>query len=240
MIRPTITSFTLSPYQTNCFVITPEAPRPGAPCWIIDCGFEPDEMFDWIESQQLKPVAILLTHSHLDHIAGVDQALSRFPTSGGRLPLYIHEAETNFCSDAMLNLSALIGMPVTCTEPDHYLKNGDQLTLGPPTIDPSTINRAPSHQPHAQTWRVLHTPGHSPGGVAYIHDQSKQAIVGDTLFLDSIGRFDFPTSNPDHLRHTIQHVMMSLPDDMTIYPGHGPKTTIGRERRHNPYVRGGF
>lgn len=229
MSSPHIQPFTLGPYQTNCFVITPGpgTPRPNMPCWIVDCGFEPEEMFDRIEAQQLKPVAILLTHSHLDHIAGVDQALSRFPSQdGGRLPLYIHEAEANFCSDAMLNLSALIGMPVTCTEPDHYLKNGDTLSLDAP--------------PYAQTWRVLHTPGHSPGGVAYIHDHSKQAIVGDTLFLDSIGRFDFPTSNPDHLRHTIKHVMMSLPDDMTIYPGHGPKTTIGRERRLNPYVRGGF
>jgi hydroxyacylglutathione hydrolase len=228
MTVPHIQPFTLGPYQTNCFVITPDAPQPQMPCWIIDCGFEPEEMFDWIESQQLRPAAILLTHSHLDHIAGVDQALSRFSTSGGgaRLPLYIHDAEANFCSDAMLNLSALIGMPVTCTEPNHYLKDGDTLNLDGP--------------PHAQTWRVLHTPGHSPGGIAYIHDQSKQAIVGDTLFHDSIGRFDFPTSNADHLRHTIQHVMMSLPDDMTIYPGHGPKTTIGRERRHNPYVRGGF
>jgi glyoxylase-like metal-dependent hydrolase (beta-lactamase superfamily II) len=175
-------------------------------------------MLDWIEEQGLHPKAILLTHSHLDHIAGVDQALNRF----GRLPLYIHEAEAGFCSEATMNLSALIGMQVTCTEPDHYLKGGDTLTL------------------NSTAWRVLHTPGHSPGGVCFIHDESKQAIVGDTLFAGSIGRFDFPTSNPDHLRHSIQKVLMALPNNMTIHPGHGPKTTIGQERRTNPYVTGGF
>jgi hydroxyacylglutathione hydrolase len=219
MASPTITPFVLGDYQTNCFVVTASRAASGevGACWIVDCGLEPDEMFEWIDRNNLKPAAILLTHSHLDHIAGVDQALSRF----GKLPLYIHEAEADFCSDPMLNLSALIGMPVTCTEPNHYLKNGDTLRLGD------------------SSWRVLHTPGHSPGGACFIHDESKQAIVGDTLFAGSIGRFDFPTSDPDALRNTIQNVLMKLPDDMTIYPGHGPKTTIGRERRTNPYVVGG-
>jgi glyoxylase-like metal-dependent hydrolase (beta-lactamase superfamily II) len=73
-----------------------------------------------------------------------------------------------------------------------------------------------------------------------VHDESRQAIVGDTLFAGSIGRSDFPTSNPDDLRRSIQEVLMTLPDDLTIYPGHGPSTTIGRERRTNPFVLGGF
>ena len=81
---------------------------------------------------------------------------------------------------------------------------------------------------------------HSPGGVLFVHDESKQAIVGDTLFAGSIGRFDFPTSDPDIFRRTIRDVLMSLPDDMTIYPGHGPSTTIGQERATNPFVLGGF
>lgn len=214
MAGPLITTFTLGPYETNCFVVTAGA----ADCWIVDCGFDPDEMLDWISDQNLKPAAILLTHAHVDHIAGVDRALGRF----GRLPVHIHEAESDFCSTPMLNLSEFSGFPVTCTEPDHYLKDGDRLQL----------NGTP--------WRVLHTPGHSPGGACFVNDESKQAIVGDTLFADSIGRFDFPTSNVDDLRHSIKNVLMSLPDDMTIYPGHGPKTTIGRERRTNPYVLGGF
>lgn len=215
MPAPTITPFVLGDYQTNCLVVHVDG---SSSCWIVDCGLEPDEMLDWIADRKLQPQAVLLTHSHLDHIAGVDRALTRF----GKLPLFIHEAETGFCSDATMNLSALIGMPVTCTEPDHYLKDGETLDLA------------------GTTWRVLHTPGHSPGGACFVHDESKQALVGDTLFAGSIGRFDFPTSDPDKLRHSIHAVLMKLPDDMTIYPGHGPKTTIGRERRMNPFVVGGF
>jgi len=86
----------------------------------------------------------------------------------------------------------------------------------------------------------VHAPGHSPGCVLFIHDESNQAIVGDTLFAGSIGRIDFPTSSPADMRRTISETMMALPDDMTIHPGHGPATTIGRERQSNPFVVGGF
>lgn len=212
---PTIHTFVLGDYQTNCFVVT----VPGtADCWIVDCGFEPDDMLDWIEQQQLRPIALLLTHAHSDHMAGIDAAMSRF----GPMPLYIHEAEAEWCSNPMLNLSGLIGRPVTATQPDHLLKGGETLEL------------AGTH------WRVLHTPGHSPGGVCYVNDESRQALVGDVLFAGSIGRVDFPTSNPAAMRRTLQEVMMNLPDDLTIYPGHGPATTIGRERRSNPYIIGRF
>ncbi|MHC4415164.1 MAG: MBL fold metallo-hydrolase [Planctomycetota bacterium] len=212
---PRIETFVLGEFQTNCYVVTP----PGrAECWIVDCGFEPDPMLDHISRRGLTPVALLLTHTHPDHIAGVDAALGRF----GPLPLYVHEAEAGYCSDATLNLSALMGMPVTVTEPDHTLRGGGTLELD------------------GLLWRVVHAPGHSPGGVLYVHDESKQAIVGDTLFAGSIGRMDFPSSDPAALRLTISEVLMGLPDDMTIYPGHGEVTTIGRERTTNPFVVYGF
>lgn len=214
---PVITTFTLGPYETNCFVVTPGPPTSGVNCWIVDCGIDPDEMLDWIEEQRLKPTALLLTHTHLDHMAGVDRAMSRL----GDMPLYLHEKESGFCSNPMLNLSSLIGMPTTCKEPTRLLGDGETLRL-----DDSE-------------WRVLHTPGHSPGGACFIHDASKQAIVGDAIFAGSIGRHDFPTSDVRDLRKSIQKIM-TLPDDMTIHPGHGPKTTIGEERRSNPYVVNGF
>ncbi len=212
---PLITTFVLGEYQTNCQVVTTVA---GSDCWIVDCGFEPEPMLDHIAEHALTPVAILLTHTHPDHIAGVDRALARF----GRLPLYVHRAEAGYCSDPMLNLSALMGQPITVTEPDHLLEDGQTLDLGP------------------TRWRVVHSPGHSPGGVLFVHDESRQAIVGDTLFAGSIGRIDFPSSDPEAFRRTIHEVVMSLPDDMTIYPGHGPRTTIGHERTTNPFVIEGF
>lgn len=216
-MAPHIDTCVLGEYQTNCFIVTvpgaAPAPSGGTPCWIVDCGLDPEPMLDAIEARALVPQEILLTHSHLDHIAGVDAALSRF----GPLPISIHEAEAGFCSDAMLNLSAMIGMPVTCTEPDRTLKDGDQIDLG------------------GTTWRVVHAPGHSPGCALFIHDASKQAIVGDTLFAGSMGRVDFPTSDPAAMQRTLA-MMMTLPDDLHIHPGHGPATTIGTERRSNPYV----
>jgi len=212
MTKPTIHSFVLGDYQTNCFVITvAEEPE----CWIVDCGFEPQSMLDWIEQEKLTPKALLLTHAHSDHMAGIDQAISRF----GSMPIYGHEAEKQWCSEPMLNLSGMIGRPVTSTPPTNLLSGGETLQL------------------HGTNWRVLHTPGHSPGGVCYVHDESQQAIVGDTLFAGSMGRVDFPTSNPADMQHSLMNVLMALPDDMTVHPGHGPSTTIGRERATNPFLQ---
>jgi glyoxylase-like metal-dependent hydrolase (beta-lactamase superfamily II) len=213
--QPTITSFVLGDFQTNCFVVTvPDSPR----CWIVDCGYEPDPMLDYVRDTGLEPIAMLLTHCHSDHIAGIDAALGRF----GPLPIHVHRAELGWCSDPLLNMSAMLGVRVQVTEPDEVLEDGQTLEL------------------EGTTWRVVHAPGHSPGSVLFVHDESSQAIVGDTLFAGSIGRFDFPTSVAADLRRTILDVLMTLPDDMTIYPGHGPATTIGAERSSNPFVLHGF
>ena len=229
MSHPQVTTFVLGGYMTNCYVVTPgdvtldDSPDEAAqktadrPCWIFDCGIEPGEMLQWIERQNLTPQAIYLTHAHLDHIAGIDQALARF----GSIPLAIHRAEAGFCSDPSLNLSAFIGMPTTATEPNQYLDDGQALNIA------------------GDPWRVMHTPGHSPGGVCFVNDAAKVAIVGDTLFAGSIGRFDFPTSDPDALKRSLTRILQ-MDDDFTIYPGHGPNTTIGRERATNPYVIHGF
>ena len=210
---PQIKTFVLGEFQTNCFVVS----LPGeSEAWIVDCGFEPGRMLDWIEQEGLKPSAMLLTHAHPDHIAGVDEALSRL----GPMPISVHEAETGFCSDPILNLSAVMGMPVSVTEPDQHLRDGDTLTLG------------------GETWRVVHTPGHSPGGVCLYQPEHQLAIVGDTLFAGSIGRHDFPTSDGPTLMRSIHEQLMTLPDDTRALPGHGPETTIGNERASNPFLQG--
>lgn len=215
---PNIETFVLGDYQTNCFVVTPGPPAAGTPCWLVDCGFDSRAMLDFVRRHELDARALLLTHCHPDHIAGVDEAL----TVLGRLPIYAHRAEAEWNSDPMLNMSSMIGIPISVTAPDHLLDGGETLDLA------------------GTSWRVVHTPGHSPGGVCFIHDASKQAIVGDTLFAGSIGRIDFPNSDPDAMRRTIQDVIMQWPDDMAVLPGHGPATTVGDERRRNPFVVQGF
>lgn len=212
---PNIETFVLGDYQTNCFIVS----VPGhAECWIVDCGIEPRAMLDAVEARSLTPTALLLTHAHLDHMSGVDEAMARF----GDIPLYLHREEEAWCADPLLNLSALSGRPTTCRNATDLLDGGERLSLA------------------GTEWEVIHAPGHSPGSVVYLHRPSLQAIVGDTLFAGSIGRFDFPSSDAKALRHTILETMMGLDDDLVIHPGHGPSTTIGTERASNPYVNGGF
>jgi glyoxylase-like metal-dependent hydrolase (beta-lactamase superfamily II) len=121
-----------------------------------------------------------------------------------------------------LNLSEFGVMPITVSSPDGEINPGDELCLGD------------------SIWRVIHTPGHSPGSICFVNDKTNIAIVGDTLFAGSIGRHDFPTSNVEDLRHSITQVLMELPDEMQIYPGHGPSSTIGHERKTNPFILQGF
>ena len=208
-----ITTFALGDYQTNCHIVTCDDD-----CWVVDCGYEPERLIAHLQEYDLHPTAILLTHCHADPIAGLDQLRSTI----GNVPMFCHASESSWNQNPILNLSGLGGQPVTAAPVQGYLEPGQDLTLGD------------SH------WRILHAPGHSPGSICFVHDESDQAIVGDTLFAGSIGRYDFPTSNVEDLRHTIREVLMRLPDSMMIYPGHGPTSTIGVERKTNPFVVQGF
>jgi glyoxylase-like metal-dependent hydrolase (beta-lactamase superfamily II) len=161
------------------------------------------------------PQAILLTHAHVDHIAGINKVIGVYPN----LPVLLHEAEREWLGNPMLNLSGLSGQDVTAHGPDRLLKDNDVLTL------------------EGMEWTVLHTPGHSPGSVTFYHAPSHTAIAGDALFAGSIGRTDFPGSDHATLERSIRKRLYTLPDETTVYPGHGPKTTVGREKRSNPYVR---
>lgn len=209
---PVIETFTLGPFATNCYLIS--AP-PASDCWIIDASFEPQAILRRIAAQGLRPQGIILTHAHIDHIAGLGELRAALPG----VPVYQHAAEREWLEDPALNLSLAMGEPFAAAPASAFLEHDQELELAGPR------------------WRVLHTPGHSPGGLTLLCPHAGVALVGDTLFAGSVGRFDFPTSSKAHLERSIRDVLYTLPDDTKVYPGHGPPTTIGREKKSNPFVR---
>ncbi len=207
-----IESFTLGPWGTNCYLVHTGA---GGDAWIVDASFGPSPIARRVEELGLAVKAIVLTHAHVDHIAGLTELRTKFPAA----EVLIHHDEADWLNNPMLNLSEGAGIPVTSSPPDRTLDDGETLTLGD------------------YEFTVLYTPGHSPGGVALHCAGANVAIVGDTLFAGSIGRSDFPTSDPDALFDSILRVLYALPDETIVLPGHGPRTTIGQEKQSNPFVR---
>lgn len=205
----TIQTFTLGQWQTNCYVLSA-----GQACWIIDAGFAPEPMLDAIEQQRLSVEKVVLTHAHLDHIAGLHAVRHRYPD----VPILVHADEQEFLTDTRLNLSDAMIDPIVAPEATSLLNHGEQIELNGVAFD------------------IRHTPGHSPGGISLIQQEAQIAIVGDTLFAGSIGRFDFPTSDGPTLMQSIDAQLMVLPDQFRVLPGHGPETTIGHERVTNPYL----
>lgn len=219
---PEIACFTLGPFATNCYVVS--FPKDGSAgsadsagrraCWIVDASFGPGAMIEHIRSRGLRPEMLILTHAHADHIAGVEEVRRAFPG----VPVAIHRAEADFLADPVLNLSAGFPPTIRCGPAERLLEGGETLMLG------------------GEGFRVLHTPGHSPGGITLVHDVSGTALVGDTLFAGSVGRVDFPTSRAPDLVRSVREVLYRLADSTRVLPGHGPATTIGREKRSNPFV----
>ncbi|MCG3127937.1 MAG: Hydroxyacylglutathione hydrolase GloC [Phycisphaerae bacterium] len=184
-----------------------------ADCWMVDPGFppSPERLLHAVATRGLKPVMILLTHCHPDHIAGVGPIRSALPS----LPIVAPRGEEHMLTDATANLSAALGFPIVTPAADRLLAAGDTLTLG------------------ESRWDSLDVAGHSPAGLAYYCRAAGLVISGDALFAGSIGRYDFPGCSRDRLLHNIVHNLLTLPDETTLYPGHGPASTIGHERTHN-------
>ncbi|MHC4975617.1 MAG: MBL fold metallo-hydrolase [Planctomycetota bacterium] len=205
----------LGPFETNCYLV-----RVGegseARAWLVDAGFAPSALLAMADDAGVVPEAVVLTHAHADHIGGLAEVRARYP----EIPIWIHEAEREWLTDPELNLSALHGVPLVMPEATRLLRDGEVLELGGVRFD------------------VLHTPGHSPGGITLHAPEHAVALVGDTLFEGSIGRFDFPTSDERALFSSIRDVLYALGDETRVLPGHMGETTIGREKRTNPFVRG--
>lgn len=200
-------------FEENCYVVFREA---STACVVVDPGLEPDRIIETIESAGLEPAAILLTHGHADHIAGNAGLLERWPD----LPLIIGEGDAAKLLDPVANLSEGFGLGFTSPPATGTVREGDTLHYA--RID----------------FEVLETPGHSSGHVVYVARDSEQVLIlgGDVLFAGSVGRTDFPDSDPAALFHSIREKLYKLPDESLVLPGHGPSTTIGREKRTNPFV----
>ena len=191
--------------------------RPDRPdCLVVDPGFEPEAIIDWIEACRLEPRAILLTHGHADHIAGNAFLKARW----ANLPVLIGRGDAQKLTDPTTNLSAPFGLALTSPPADQLLHDGERLDLAGCEIE------------------VREIPGHSTGHVVFLLGGESPPVVfgGDVLFREGIGRTDFPDGSFEALAAGIRRHLYPLPPATIVFPGHGDPTTVAHERQHNPFV----
>ena len=208
--------FPSPPFDENTFLLAcPETRQAVA----IDPGEGTAALIARVRAERLDLSAILLTHAHIDHITGVQRVRDRF----GPLPIHLHPAD-RFLYDGVVQQGLMFGLRVEPQPPpDHELVSGQEIGVGRLRL------------------RVHETPGHSPGGVVFevtAADGATHLIAGDTLFAGSIGRTDLPGGDYQMLIHSIRTVLLAFDDNVPVYPGHYGNTTIGYERRTNPFLQG--
>ena len=194
---------------TNCYIVYCETSHEAA---IVDPGGNAAEIMRLVRREKLLVKYIINTHGHADHIMG----LAEVKAATGA-PVLIHEADDEMLTNGELNLSGFMGPKISVAAADQTLVAGDIIEFG-------TVKLT-----------VRHTPGHTPGGICLVGDGI--VLSGDTLFAESIGRTDFPGGSYQQLIDSIQEQLMTLPDDTKVFPGHGPDTTIGWERKMNSFIQ---
>ena len=205
-----IDRFVIGPVGTNCYIVRNEDTDE---CFVTDPAACPPELVGHIRKEGLNVKAVLLTHGHFDHIMGLDDFLKEFP-----VPVYAFSEEKPLLESAELNSSlGMFGSPYTFSGAE-YVSDGQILHIARFEI------------------RVIHTPGHTAGGCCYYIPAENVLISGDTLFRASVGRTDLPTGSMGDLVRSVREKLFVLPEETKVYPGHMEETTIGYEKKYNPFV----
>lgn len=204
----------VSPFETNCYIaacpprsLGDESTRDAL---IIDPGDEAHLISDAVYGCDVSVIGIVNTHGHADHIGSNAALKGEFGC-----PIMIHEMDAPLLIDSQANLSASLGLGMVSPPADRLLREGDEIAVGGLIL------------------RVIHTPGHTPGGICLFGEGV--LFSGDTLFMDGVGRTDLPGGSQEQLMNSIEIKLLVLPEDTVVYPGHGPSTTIGREKLENPW-----
>ena len=203
----------VSPLEVNCYIVWDEDTLEAA---VIDPGADGEYIITTINNLGVNPICIINTHGHVDHIGANADVKAAFPEA----QLMVHRLDFVLLRNAMNSFIAPMVGAKESPDPDVFLNEGDVITVG------------------SIAFKVLHTPGHTPGSICLYCKEEKVVFTGDTLFAGSVGRVDLPYSEPEKLIPSIQRKLMVLPDETVVLPGHGPESTIGRERIANPFVTG--
>ena len=205
-----IESIVVGPFDTNCYLVWDKGDNSGV---IIDPGDQDDRIVEQIKKSGFNPLAIIITHGHADHISAMASLKKKYD-----IPVYIGKGDAPMLLSAKANFSTFFGHEIVCPAADFLLNDEDVIKFG------------------SLEFTVLETPGHSRGGICLLI--GNRLFCGDTLFSGSIGRTDFDEGNHQQLIDSIEKKILTLPDDIVCYPGHGPSTTVGTERLHNPFFSG--
>jgi glyoxylase-like metal-dependent hydrolase (beta-lactamase superfamily II) len=206
-----IEKFVLGMVGTNCYIVSDEATKE---CFIVDIATYSPEMIGHIRKMELQVKGVLLTHGHFDHIMGVQEFVDEIPTT-----VYAHEEEAEYLKDPQLNFSISLGRREYTLNEVEFLQENQIFELAGFKIE------------------IIHVPGHTSGGCAYYLPDEGVVFTGDTLFNGSVGRTDFPGGDSELLLSSIKEKLLTLPEDTKVYPGHVESTSIGKEKKVNPYFR---